>query len=60
MYEALQTANIPSKLEPPLFKKGGKRVDGVTLIPWSKVKMLVWYATIRDTLAPSYLHTRFR
>ena len=53
----LQTANIPSKLEPPLFRKDGKRADGVTLIPWSTGKMLVWDATIRDTLAPSYVHS---
>lgn len=54
---ALQTANIPSRLEPPLFREDGKRADGVTLIPWSKGKMLVWDATIRDTLAPSYVHS---
>lgn len=53
----LHTANFPAKLEPPLFRKDGKRADGVTLIPWSNGKMLVWDATIRDTLAPSYVHS---
>lgn len=47
-----------SKLEPPIFRDDGKkRADGVTLIPWSKGQMLVWDATIRDTLAPSYIHS---
>lgn len=49
--------NIPSKLEPPLFREDGKRADGVTLVPWSNGKILVWDATIRDTLAPSYIHS---
>lgn len=58
LHRALQTANIPSKLEPPIFRDDGrKRADGVTLIQWSRGQMLVWDATIRDTLAPSYIHS---
>ena len=34
---ALASADIPSKLEPPvLARDDGKRVDGMTLIQWSK------------------------
>ena len=56
MQSALQSAIIPSKKEPPgMFRDDGKRVDGVTLVPWSRGQMLVWDATCSDTLAPSYL-----
>lgn len=57
MCRALQTANIPSKLVPPLFREDEKRADGVTLIRWSNLKMLVWDSTMRDLLAPSYIHS---
>lgn len=53
----LRSANIPSRLEPQIFRDSGKRADGVTLVPWYNGKMLVWDATIRDTLAPSYMHS---
>lgn len=53
---ALATANIPTRLEPPgLFREDGKRVDGISLIPWHKGKTLVWDATCTDTYAPSNL-----
>lgn len=55
---ALSTAQIPSTLEPVgLFRNDGKRVDGVTLIPWSHGTHLVWDATCSDTIAPSHVGT---
>lgn len=49
-------ADIPAQLEPPgLSREDGKRVDGMTLIPWSKGQTLIWDATCTDTLAPSNL-----
>lgn len=51
---ALLSAEIPSRLEPPgLVRNDDKRVDGMTLIPWSKGRTLIWDATCTDTLAPS-------
>lgn len=55
--KGLRSANIPSRLEPQVFRDNGKRADGITLVPWCYGKMLVWDATIRDTLAPSYIHS---
>lgn len=57
IHMSLKSSNIPAMREPPgMFRDDGKRVDGVTLIPWSKGQHLVWDATCSDTMAPSYLH----
>src|SRR5207245_670373 len=34
----------------------GKRPDGVSLIPWSSDRMLVWDSTCPDTIAPSHIN----
>lgn len=51
---SLTSADIPAALEPVgLVREDGKRVDGITLIPWTKGSALIWDATCTDTLAPS-------
>jgi hypothetical protein len=58
---ACASANIPAILEPEgAFRDDGKRPDGLTLIPWSKGKCLLWDATCADTLAMSYLNSTSR
>ena len=53
---ALQSAGVPSIREPPgLSRSDSKRPDGVTLVPWSRGRCLLWDATCPDTLAPSHL-----
>ena len=53
---ALRSAKTPTILEPTGMLRGdGKRPDGVTMIPWSKGKALVWDFTCPDTLAPSHV-----
>ena len=53
---SLASANIPSRLEPSgLHRSDGKRPDGVSLVPWSAGKYLVWDATCVDTFCPSNL-----
>jgi len=44
-----------------LFRKDGKRVDGITNTPWTKGRELVWDVTCVNTLAQSYFtnsHTK--
>ena len=54
IHRSLASANISSRLEPSgLYRADGNRPDGVTLIPWSKGKFLVWDATCVDTFCDS-------
>ena len=51
---ALSSAIVPSVLEPTgLSRQDGRRPDGLTLIPWSQGKCLVWDFTCCDTVARS-------
>ena len=53
---ALTLANDPAILEPPgIVREDNKRPDGMTNIPWSHGRHLVWDYTCPDTLAPSHL-----
>ena len=48
-------AHVPSRLEPSgLYRSGGKRPNGVSIVPWKCGQLLVWDATCPDTFAPSY------
>ena len=58
---ACSHVNVPSILEPSgMFRTDWKRPDGLTLIPWSKGKCLVWDATCVDTLCKSHLPSTAR
>ena len=51
----LTSAKISSRLEPEgLSRSDGKRPDGMSIVPWSSGRLLVWDATSPDTLAASY------
>ena len=53
---ALISADFPAILEPPgLCRSDGKRVDGMTLVPWRNGKALIWDATCSHSLADSYI-----
>ena len=53
---ALHSAGVQAIREPPgLDRGGGKRPDGVTLVPWARGRCLLWDATCPDTLAPSHV-----
>ena len=55
IYRAMASAGIPSTLEPSgLSRSDGKRPDGLTSVPWTHGRSLVWDVTVPDTLAPSY------
>ena len=54
---ALASANVPSMLEPKsLFRDDGKRPDGLTVLPWTNGRCMVWDFTCPDTLAASHLN----
>ena len=53
---ALASAQVPAIREPPgLSRHDGKRPDGLTLLPWTQGKSIVWDYTCCDTLASSHV-----
>ena len=56
VWRAMLRAQVPSCKEPAgLSRSDGKRPDGVSLIPWSRGRCVIWDVTSPDTLAPSHL-----
>ena len=46
---------LQARLEPSsLYHSNGKRPDGITVVSWKSVKLLVGDAVCPDTFAPSY------
>lgn len=55
---AFSAAGFPSLLEPyGLSRRDGKRPDGLTSIPWSNGRSLIWDVTVVDTVAATYLNS---
>ena len=56
VHRAMSAAYLPSRLEPSgLSRSDGKRLDGVTLVPWRSGRLLMWDATCPDTFSsPTY------
>ena len=55
IHRALNSAKISSRLEPAgLSRSDRKRPNGMSIVPWSSSRLLVWDATCPDTLAASY------
>ena len=58
VHRAFVRARIPSTMEPTgLSRSNGKRPDGLTLVPWSAGKSIIWDVTVVDTLAASHIQT---
>ena len=53
---ALTMANVPAMLEPAgIVSEDNKQPDGMSNVPWSQGRHLIWDFTCPDTLAPSHL-----
>ena len=58
IHHALVSGGVPAVLElVGVCHNDGKRLDGMSLIPWSRGLPLHWNFTYSDTLAPSNLST---
>jgi len=56
IWRSMGSAGIPATKEPSgLVRQGGKRPDGLALIPWQGGKSLAWDVTVVSTLAQSYV-----
>ena len=52
----LRKAHIPVSKEPiGLSRSDGKRLDGATLVPWSRGRPLAWDVTVPDAYAASHI-----
>ena len=51
---ALTAIDIPCAIEPRGLCRGdGRRLDGISILPWEQGRCLVWDATCHDTFAPT-------
>lgn len=58
---ALTSSGIPAILESTgISRTNGKYPAGLTLVPWSRGKSLMWDTTCVDTLVPSHLPSSFK
>ena len=56
IWRAVKRAQIPATKEPiGLSRIGGKRLEGATLVPWKRGKLLAWDVTVSDTYVASHL-----
>ena len=55
VWRAMQRAEVPSAKEPNNLCRDGRRLDGVTMIPWARGRCMAWDVTVPDTLAPSHV-----
>ena len=56
IWRAVKKAQIPASKEPiGLLRADGKKLDGATLVPWTRGKPLAWDATVPDTYTASHL-----
>ena len=57
IHRTLASIKVPSTLEPQgLSHRDRRRPEGMSLIPWSHGRALIWDVTVHDSLAPLYLH----
>ena len=58
IHRVLVRAGILFTMEPTsLSRSDSKHPDGLTLVPWSAGKSIIWDVTVVDTLAASYIQT---
>ena len=61
IHRALSSVGRPSLLEPTgMTRDDGKRLDGITLLPWRRGKPLVWDVTCVSTLSASNVQLSIR
>ena len=51
-----QRRSLPDLSQRALLRLDGKRPDGMSIIPWTSGRLLVWDATCSDTFAASNIH----
>ena len=56
IWRSIKRAQISAHKEPTgLVSEGGKRPNGITMIPWARGKPLAWDVTVPDTYAESHI-----